>query len=58
VARHSLGSSGLLELATFVTLRPTNYHLFIRQRKKMNPPEIKARMASQPLPRKRQGHVH
>ena len=34
----------LLELATFVTLRPIDYHLFIRQRKKMNPPEIRARI--------------
>ncbi len=33
-----------LELATFATLRPTNYHLFIRLRKKTAPPVIKAKM--------------
>ena len=30
--------------ATFVTLRPIDYHLFIRRRKKMAPPAIIARM--------------
>ncbi len=33
-----------LELTTFATLRSTNYHLFIRRRKKMAPPVIRARM--------------